>query len=472
MGRSTEITYRLPCGVIVISGTVRRTLDQDRDVGKTLRDMPAELVSKTVQVRHQADDGPGRTVTVKGGWFFQYKSSFSLTEDGRLTKASSEATGAGTELISAGATVAGVALAAARVTFAAAEERTAERRRKDSYQMAHEEVAAERTMLAQERTQLRTKLREVEGALIGDPRDSATLRPQLQALRETQRLLDEQIAALDAHYAAWLAGRVTSVDDQFELVVKLADLPATVEDADTRFAGKALSDPSPRTVPDDPGDLWKRYGFAVFAGWARERADTDHVATAESDDLVAREAEPITISVIEHVSGQPVVTSRSRHLVADARSPLRIFQLKRSLFGRRSLALTFTGNGYLSGVDAEGAAAFGEAAKAVAGAPTAVESGAESFTKLQSGLATARQAGLAAELTRVKSQVELSQQQILGAGLNVTVGDLARLKQLKEILEAQTAIKDVDPALVTAAKAAAAEDLGWYSAPEQPAAAG
>ena len=83
MGRSTKITYRLPCAVIVISGTVRRTLDKDRDVGKTLDGMRAELVSKTVQVRHQADDGSDRTVTVKGGWFFQYKSSFSCQEDGR-----------------------------------------------------------------------------------------------------------------------------------------------------------------------------------------------------------------------------------------------------------------------------------------------------------------------------------------------------------------------------------------------------
>ena len=141
MGRSTNITYRLPCAVIVISGTVRRTLDKDRDAGKTLDDMRADLVSKTVQVRHQADDRSDRTVTVKGGWFFQYKSSFSLQEDGRLAKASSETAGAGAELISAGATLAGVALAAAKVTFDAAGEREAEKRRRDNYKRAYEQVA-------------------------------------------------------------------------------------------------------------------------------------------------------------------------------------------------------------------------------------------------------------------------------------------------------------------------------------------
>ena len=211
----------------------------------------------------------------------------------------------------------------------------------------------------------------------------------------------------------------------------------------------------------------------MFAKWERMRAGTDQVVRTESDDLVAREAEPITISVVEHVSEQPVVTSRSRHLVADTRSPLRVYRLNRSWFGRRSLAISFSENGYPSGVDAEGAAALGEAAKAVAGTPAGLGSGVESFTKLQSGLATARQA-LAAELSRMKSQVELRQQEILAAGLNVTAGDaarLARLKQLKEILEAQTAIKDVDPSLVTAAKAAVGEDLTWYSVPEQPTAA-
>jgi hypothetical protein len=471
MGRSANITYRLPCAVIVISGTVRRTLDKDRDPGQTVDGVRAELVSKTVQVRHQADDGSDRTVTVKGGWFFQYKSSFSLQEEGRFRKASAESSGPVAELISAGATLAGVALAAAKVTFEAAEGRTVEKRRRDNYKMAYEEVAGERAALAGERGRLRAKLRALEAALIDDPGNSATLRPQLQALRETERLLDERIAVLDAHYAAWLATRVTSVDDQFELAVRLADLPVTVEDADAKFGGKALSDTSPGAVPDDPGELWRRYGLAMLATWARNRADTDQVAAAEPDDLVAREAEPVTISVVEHVSGQPVVTSRSRHLVADTRSPLRVYRLERSWFGRRSLALSFSENGYLSGVEAEGAAALGAAAKALAGTPTAAASGVESVTTLQSGLATARQAGLAAQLTRVKSQVELRQQEVLAAGLDVTADDaarLARLNQLKEIFEAQTAIRDVDPSLVIAAKAAAAGDLGWYSAAEQP----
>jgi hypothetical protein len=468
MGRSTKITYRLPCAVIVISGTVRRTLDQDRDPGKTLGQMRAELASKTVLVRHQAEDAADRTVTVKGGWFLQYKSSFSFQEDGRLTKASAETTGAGTELISAGATLAGTALAAARVTFAPSEERSVSIRRKDSYQREHEEVADERKALAAERAELRKKLRELEAELIGNPAESSTLRPQLQALRETQRLLDERITVLDAHYAAWLAGQVTSVDDQFELIVKLADLPATTADVIARF-GDALSDTSPGAVPEGPGDLWKRYGLAVLAQWERTRADADQTA-AQTDRLVARVAEPVSISVIEHVSGLPVVTSRSRHLVADSRSAHRVYRLQKSWFGRRSLALSFSENGYLAGIDAEGAAALGEAAKALAGAPAALGSGVDSFTKLQSGLTTARQAGLTAELSRVKGQVELRQQQVLAAGVDVTAADaarLARLGQLKEILEDQSAIKNVDPTLVTAAKAAAGQDLDWYSAPRQ-----
>jgi hypothetical protein len=470
MGRSTKITYRLPCAVIVISGTVRRTLDKDRDPRKTIGDMRPEMVSKTVLVRHQADDGSGQTVTIKGGWFLQYKSSFSFQEDGRLTQASSETTGAGTELISAGATLAGTALAAARVTFGPDDERTAAKQRKDVYKREYEDVADERTALAGEQTRLRLKLRELETKLIDNPGDSAVLRPQLQALRETQRLLDERIAVLDAHYAAWLAGRVTTVDDQFELVVKLADLPATAEEAEKQFEGSALSDTSPGAAPASLGELWTRYGLAVLARWERPREASDRTVTPDPCDLVTREAEPVTISVVEHVSGQPVVTSRSRHLVADARSPLRVYRLERSWFGRRSLALSFSENGYLSGVDAEGAASLGEAAKALAGAPAALASGVDSFTKVQGGLTSARQAGLTAEVSRVKSQVELHQQEILAAGVNVTAGDAARLerlKQLKEILDAQAAIKDVDPALVTAAKDAAGADLAWYSGPEQ-----
>jgi hypothetical protein len=296
------------------------------------------------------------------------------------------------------------------------------------------------------------------------------LLPQLQALRETQRLLVERIAVLDAHYAAWLAGRVTTVDDQFELVVKLVDLPATAEEADERFEGSGLSDTSPGAAPASLGELWTRYGLTVLARWERPREARDRTVAPDPCYLVTREAEPVTIAVVEHVSGQPVVTSRSRHLVADTRSPLRVYRLERSWFGRRSLALSFSENGYLSGVDAEGAASLGEAAKALAGTPAALASGVDSFTKAQGGLTSARQAGLTAEVSRVKSQVELRQQEILAAGVNATAGDSARLErlnQLKEILDAQAAIKDVDPALVTAAKDAAGADLAWYSAPGQ-----
>jgi hypothetical protein len=253
------------------------------------------------------------------------------------------------------------------------------------------------------------------------------------------------------------------------LVVRLAHLPSTIAEASAKF-GDALSDTSPGAAPAGLGDLWKRYGLTVLVRWERTRAEADQVATPDADQLVARVAEPVSISVIEHVSGLPVVTSRSRHLVGDARSPLRVYRLDRSWFGLRSVALSFSENGYLAGIDAEGAAAFGEAAKALAGAPAAVGSGVESFTSLQSGLTTAKQAGLAAQLARLKSQVELRQQQVVAAGLDVTAGDaaeLARLGQLKEILEDQTAIKGVDPALVTAAKAANGQDLDWYSAPKQ-----
>lgn len=469
MGRQTQFTYRLPCAVAVVSGTVRRVTDLD--VGTALGDTRAELLNKTVEIRHQADDAFVVTGTVKGGWFFQYKASFAMKEDGRLTKASSEATGAGAEVISAGATLTGFAMAAAPVVFDPSAQEL-EMKRKAAYLADHEDVAKERTSLAKRRDDLRTKIGVLEDALIADSGSAMALRPQLQALRETERLMSERIATLDVHYSVWLAGRRTTIDEEFEFVIPLAELRETLEDVTTAH-GVALSDKESKGIPSTAGDLWRRYGLAVLLAWTRTRTRQPQapVASAASTKVLAREAEPVVIKVVEHQNERPVITSTSRHLVADATSPQHEYELKRTFFGRRSLAISFSDNGYLSGLDAEGAAVLGEAAKSLSGAPAALGSGVDSFNKLSSGLTTARQAGLTSELARVKAEVELRQQRLVAAGLDVTTGDatrLARLTQLKDILEAQTAIKGTDPALVAALKEAAGHDLDWYTAPEQP----
>lgn len=460
---TTSIRYRLPRARVVVSGTVRRTHDEDLDRGQTIETVPARLVSHAVELRHEAEGGEPLSVMVKGGWLFQYKSSFTFTEDLRLTKANAESTGSGAELLSAGATLAGavlgvgVALAAPAATF------------RPAFRASHQALVNEFNTLVTRRTDARQKVNVLAGELVADPARSDVLSRQLRHLQDLIRYCDERIAALDAVYATWLSTRVTTVEETFEVVADLSTLPSTTETAGTKYGAYSPSD-APPTPPTSMQELWVRHGLTVLAVWERTTR-SGAVPQVDENVVVARLAEGITLTSVEHTAGQPVVTSRTRALVADDKSEHVTYELATSLFGRRSLDLAFSTNGYLSGVGVEGSAAIAEAATAIAAIPSQVAGGIDSVNKIQSGVATARRASLDAELARVKAEVELRQQQALAAGVDLTSADAARLDrltQLQAILETQTKIGQADPALIAMLSQGAGQDLAWYSPPPPP----
>lgn len=460
MARETTITYRLPRAVMVITGTVRRTRDLDLHPGMTLAQMPTQLISHAVEVRHEAEPGDCLTVRARGGWLFQYKASFTASEDGRLTKATAEATGAGSELISAAASVAGVVLVAAGVALGAEEDAHV-----TSYEEAHAAEIEERAALIANRSQARIKLQALMAQVIEDPALAESLAPKLRQLREIQRRLDERIQALDTLYKAWLATRVTSVDEQFEVIAPLAKLPGSLEAATHTFGPPNSASSS--QPPTELEHLWKFYGLTVLAVWNSQRPPQKPL-DPDMNRVFARLAEPVRLSVIEHMEGVPVVTKQYRTLVADECSPVLSYELKRTLFGRRSLDLSFSTNGYLTGVAVEGAAMLGEAAKAISGAPAAFASGVDSYVKAQAGITSAQRAGLEARLAQVKAEVGLRQQELLAQGLELTEDDAARLERLKQlqgILDTQSAISKADPSLVAALQEQSGTDLAWYSPP-------
>ena len=449
MARTTTISYRLPRAVLVISGATRRTHDSVVNGDKLLADMPAKLVSHVIEVRHGAEPGTARTVTVRGGWLFQYTASFTTTEDGRLTKASSEATGAGSDLVSAGATLAGVALAVRRasVTEGAPDPHEV------AYGEKHRAEQAERKELGLQRTRARQKQQALMTQMIDDPSVADVVGPQLWAIRDVQGALDERIQALDAVYEAWKTTCVTTLDEQFEVVVELGGLPTSLEGLEQSL-GAPASETQESGPPKSLNDLWRRFGFTVVASWERRDDSTDKTPPTNDQKLVARIAEPVTLQVVEFLQETTVVTSRCTALVADKHSAVAEYELRRTLFGRRSLDVSFSTNGYLTGVAVEGTSALGEAAKALAGAPAGIASGVDSYTKVQTGVASARRAGLDARLAQAKAEVALRQQEVTAAGLDVTSADAARLEQLKQvqaILDAQSAIAKVDPSLVAEA---------------------
>jgi hypothetical protein len=456
------ISYRLPRAELVVSGTVRRTRDTITDE-VPLAEQSANLVSHAFVVRHIV--GPDKyTVTLPGGWLRAFKGSFSFTSDRRLAGTAAESTGYAGTILTAAATVAGAALGLRAVRTGAgvaldddtpAPADPAE----EKYHEAHPAVSERREQIAQLLEKLQVaQLEAAEQVLDGSPDTAAARWDLLQRVRQS---LESERDLLDAHFAAWRAGTIETADEAFEFAVPLTELQSSAEQL-----GPACSEKSPE-APKTLHDLWTRYGVGAAATWGAGRSGRQVGIQAEPSQIATRIPDRVTLSVVEHQHGVPVVTASSTHLVMDDYSEVEYFRLEKSLFGRRSLALTFDGDGVVTGVAVEGAASLAEAASAAGQLPAAVGAGVGSLNTAVSGLATARRAAREAELAQVKQQVELEQQRITEAGLHATAADAARLQrlqQLRTLLDTQAAISKSDPRLVASLPGPSTHP-DWYQAP-------
>ena len=288
--------------------------------------------------------------------------------------------------------------------------------------------------------------------MLAAPSDPAELRTRWDLLQQIRQSLESDLGVLEEIFAAWRAGTIETVDESFEFTVPLT----TAGDP-----GEACTTASPE-VPKTLNDLWQRYGVGVFVTWSTGRSDKQIPVTPTTSQIATRIPDLVTLSIVEHQHGMPVITASSGHLVMDDWSKTEYFTLEKSLFGRRSLALTFSDDGIVIGVAVEGAASLAEAAAAVGQLPAAVADGVGSLNTAVSGLSAARRA----ELSQVKQQVELEQQRITNAGLHATVADAARLQRLRQaqaILDTQTAIGKADPRLLSLL--GAGSDRDWPTVP-------
>lgn len=435
------ISYRLPRAELVVSGTVRRSRDTLLEDETTLAEQPTALVSRAFVLRHVASVDE-YAVALPHGWLRTFKGSFSYTLDRRLVSAMAESTGQAGTILTAAATVAGTALGAGVALSTPETEDPVE----GKYQENNQEAGARRQRLATLLNEVQEAQLTVAEEVLADPTDQGALRARWDLLQQVRQSLESDLNVLDTHFAAWRAGTIETVDESFEFTVPLTELKGTA--GELGEACNTDSPEAPKTLPD----LWRQYGVGVTAAWGAGRTNNLVPVTAKTSQIATRLPDLVTLSIVEHQHGVPVITASSRHLVIDDRSKVEYFPLEKSLFGRRSLALTFNDDGIVTGIAVEGAANLAEAASAVGQLPTAVASGLGSLNTTVSGLTTARRAAQEAELAQVKQQVELEQQRLTKAGLQATAADAARLQrlqQVKALLDSQTAIGKADPRLLT-----------------------
>lgn len=461
----TEITYRLPRTELVVTGGVRTSRDRLKLVDGQPKTATA-LTYSAVKLVTSADLSPILTVIPPTGRLSTYKGSFGVAPDGRLTSASADITGEAGAALKSLASLAGtaVAIAALDVTGAPKDDADDEQILAE-YRNDHPDPCAAFLELRKARKKLDAQMRTEVGKVAAGSGDLAELR-RVQALIAA---IGVQLTAADGHFRTWRSSKVETLDQAFELRVALADIPPRMADAGWAAGGTATGTGPPKNLQE----LWERYGVGIEASWLggsttpRSQQEKQAIA-AKTDHVYTRVAELLELRLVQAHGADVVETGRQRALVADEWSKVKDFKLKSSWFGRKSLALAFDADGFVSTVSVEGSSALAAGLAAAGGVTDGFTSGVEGGTKAFNAVRSAGRASLDAELARVKGEVELRQQRLLASGLDATTADtveLQRLQQLQGILDAQTKIAGVDPMLVANLAQRAGGDLAWYHAP-------
>ena len=460
----TSITYRLPGTQLVVTGVIKTLTDELTIVDEEPK-TTATLTSSTVKLVTSADLSASLTLSPPTGWYFTYKGSFGIAPDGRLTAASSDVTGEGGAILKSLASLAGTALSIAALAATDAPKDDADNENiAAAYLGDYPKEHAVFMGLRRARRKLGVQLADEIAKVADGGGDLAELR----RLRALLAIVGDQLVAADAHFRAWRSSKITTVEESFELRVALVDIPASV----AGWGGGASV--AGGGVPTSLEELWKRYGIGVEASWLegagpKKRADVEAVTVGSSADVVyTRVPELLELRLVKPDGARVVETGRQRAMVADDRSTITEHKLEKSFFGRKSLALTFDGDGFVSNVAVEGSSGLAAGLSAATGAVEGFTGGVEGGTKAFKAISAAGSASLDAELARVTAETGLREKQLLASGLDATSADaveLKRLEQLQGILDAQTKISGVNPALVAELAKRADGDLAWYRTP-------
>ncbi len=450
MSDDLVLHYRLPLSRLLVCGVLRRSVDRALQPDADLARVAAQLVSYSIEPTTVAD-GTELTAHLGRSWLFATKNTFSLTSDGRLSSASVESTGQLGEVAAAAGQLLG---AAAAVALGDAPDPHF-----IAYEVIHPASAARITRLRQALAALGAALdAEYTAATENTDPGNARTSGRIARLERLVEGLERRLAAAEAPFEAWMSQQVVTVDTYFSFVVELADIPGSAPQAAPRPADTF-------TPPVDLDTLWSEYGVTVVARWQSVRATKAWSRPAQPTErrkaaqarrtLYARCADTVELDTVCCLQGVTTVKTTTRADVADSYSTHREIPLRRSLFGRRSVGVLFSAEGFLTGLSSEGDAALGRAAHAAAALPGSVQTGLEGVTKLRTASAAARRATIDSQLAATKAALDLEQARTSLTGAQLTSQDaarLARLTQLKAIYESQLALTGPDPDLTAWAR--------------------
>lgn len=466
-----KLQYRLPLSAVRVSGTLKHTHD-------TILEKDSSEPSVGVELITIGDPTYEFTLTYRHGVLNDTTLGLERSEDGRLTSGSGESTGQATKVVTAAtgliatgigfaiAGVPGAALAAAAIAArprAVAPTEAEPRAVSDDdnkiakkYRENHVALANARVELADRLNALRSTVANL-AAEVASIRDSDARREKTRELKAAAAALGfvrTELDAVDRHFATWRASTLTTRVEEVDRLITLDEFAV---------AGKGSINDEGKLVFDDPQadaprqaarakleELWNTLNLFL------EFADDPEVTNAKPQDqptnntVLYREPRWAVLTVCTRDGKKPVRKSTKRYAILDRRCTHQTFELRHSLFARKSSKLTFSTAGVATGFASGSSSSVAGFAETVSGVPGAISTGLTSAGGITDSVYALRNKALDNELARVKKEVELRQQRIADAGLDVTedqAAELLGLKQRQEMLEANKAILEASNAI-------------------------
>lgn len=463
------IDYRLPLSAVRVSGTLKHTHDTVLGTDDPEPAVGVELV--TIGDPHQE-----QILTYTQDWVNDTTLGLERSEDGRLTSTSTESTGQGAKVLTAatgliatgiGFAIAGVPGAALAATATTEAGRLALRRLRDEaaidendrkvaekYREQHRALADARVALAERVASLTETITElargVANATTPDARREKA--HELRAAEAALAIVRSELDKIDRHFSTWRAATITSRVETVDRLITLDEFAAAgkgrIEEG--RLLFDADDDEGAEAAQDKLRSLWEKlHLFIEFIDESPVPANAA-LGAVKKNHVVYREPRWATLRVCRRDGKGAVIESERRYGLSDNRSVHRTFELRRSWFARKSSKVTFSPAGVATGFASGSTSSVAAFAESVGGLPATVSGSLKSVGEISDSVYALRTKALDNELARVKKTVELRQQRIVEAGLDVTEAQAAELEGLKQrqaMLEARKAIIEASDAI-------------------------
>ena len=465
-----DITYFLPETRVRFTARVTRTTDT------LLGGEPStDLDDPAFAFEPWRDNEAKYTAHLDPGLLRDLDMSLGFSEDQRLTSFDGSSTGHLSEVIKASVTlvatgaglllrgpagVGGVAAAAVasavskRATLGTGDEKplSPAERAWAAYEGANKDAAARLTAYKRLRADAATALLAARQGVVTAIADPIARREAERQVASLARLLTDseaELARLTILFQAWWHGHQEKEEQSINALWEQRHLP--------RLVGATLDwDSAARDVDPTARSVWDEYGVALA------RDDT-YAPREQPPDIVhgdpERQHQGIWVrhprlGVLHVVHSRPDGAVRiertERRLLMDDKCQREFIPLDKGLFGKRSLTLSFSSLGALTGIK-ESRTGAGDLSNALGAIPAGAAGALESTSKMLATINALRASEDTEAVADLKRQIERKTQDLNSKGLDANEDDFAelqRLKQMVEIVNARKTLAGASPALV------------------------